>query len=121
MISGQALFFHDAVDLQDEGTGDIYVRDVFFFQFIVNGFAYTVGTDDYCSVLQGIIREIQVCFCDNMDATGFQIRYYAFIVDDRTQSEDWFLFCADQFVDFVYCTFDTEAEACCFCYFNFHG
>ena len=79
-----------------------------------------VRADDYCSVLQGIIREIQVCFCDNMDATGFQIRYYAFIVDDRTQSEDWFLFCVDQLVDFVHCSFDAEAEACCLCYFNFH-
>ena len=87
MISGQALFFHDAVDLQDEGTGDIYVRDVFFFQFIIDRFAYTVGTDDYCSVLQGVIRGIQVCFCDNMDATSFQIRYYAFVVDDRAQKQ----------------------------------
>ena len=93
---------------------------MFFFQLIVDGFAYTVRADDYCSVLQGIIREIQVCFCDNMDATGFQIRYYAFVVDDRAQSVDWFLFCVDQLVDFVHCTFDAEAEACCLCYFNFH-
>ena len=109
------------MDFQDEGAGHIYIRDVFFFQLIVDGFTYTVRADDYCSVLQGVIRGIQVCFCDNVDATGFQIRYYTFVVDDRPQSVDWFLFCADQFVDFVYCTFDTEAEACCFCYFNFLG
>ena len=69
------------------------------------------------SVLQGVIRGIQVCFCDNMDATSFQIRYYAFVVDDRAQSENRFLFCVYEFVDFVHCTFDAEAEACCFCYF----
>ena len=31
VVSCKAFFFHDAVDLQDEGTGDIYVRDVFSF------------------------------------------------------------------------------------------
>ena len=110
VVSCKAFFFHDPVDFQDEGAGHIYIRDVFFFQLIVDGFTYAVRADDYCSVLQGVIRGIQVCFCDNMDATGFQIRYYAFIVDDRTQSEDWFLFCVDQLVDFVYCPFDAEAE-----------
>ena len=115
VVSCKAFFFHDPVNFQDEGAGNIYVGDIYFFQLIVDGFAYAVRADDYCSVLQGVIRGIQVCFRDNVDATGFQIRYYTFVVDDRTQSVDWFLFCADQFVDFVYCPFDAEAEACCLC------
>lgn len=48
-------------------------------------FAYTVGTDDYCSVLQGVVKGV-VCFYDNIDAE-LPDRYYAFVVDDQTPNE----------------------------------
>lgn len=42
MVSGEAFFLYDTVYLQNERTGDIYIENTFFFQFIVDWFSYTM-------------------------------------------------------------------------------
>ena len=70
--------------------------------------------NDHHTTLQ--LHQFLLCI-NHLNTLASHIFDDLFIVDDRTQSEDWFLFCVDQLVDFVHCSFDAEAEACCFCYF----
>ena len=120
VVSGETFALYDPVDFQDEGTGDVYVWDAFLFQFIVDWLAYAVGADHYDAVLLIVVRGVEVCFCDDLNDSGFQVCYYFFVVDDRPQGEDWFLFSVDEFVDFVHGSLNSEAEAGCFGYFYFH-
>ena len=78
-----------------------------------------MGADHYDAVLLIVVRGVEVCFCDDLNASGFQVCYYFFVVDDRPQGEDWFLFGVDEFVDFVHGSLNSEAEAAVSATFTF--
>ena len=66
MVSGEAFFLYDTVYLQNERTGDIYIGNTFFFQFIVDWFSYTMGTDHHNSTAQLFRRSIDILFADHL-------------------------------------------------------